>query len=96
MKVRHHPLMSNAKGGIWPPLWKEKYGETTLMGEIGVLTHVGPDPKSPRTLYIHIANDNLSYFGRLIFDSTRFCHRISVLPQKHIGRPISEISDLEL
>lgn len=96
MKVRHHPFMSNAKGRIWPPLWKEKYGETTLTGEIGVLTHVGHDPKSPRTLYIHIANANLPYFGRLIFDNSRFCHRFSVFLKSHIGRSIQEIGDLEL
>jgi len=96
MKFRNHPLMSNAKGRIWPPVWKEKFGERTLTGELGVLMHIGSDPKSPRSLYIHIAHENLSYVGRLLFDNSRFCHRISVLLQKHIGRSIREIGDLEL
>lgn len=88
--------MSNAKGRIWPPIWKEKYGETTLTGEVGVLTHVGSDPTSSRTFYIHITHENLPYIGRLIFDNPRFCHRVCTFFTHHIGLPISEISGLEL
>ncbi len=96
MKVRHHPLLSKAKGKIWPPAWKERYGEKTLTGEIGVLTHVADDPKSARALDIYITNDDLPYRGRLIFDNSRFCHRFSVFLKSHIGRSIEEIGDLEL
>ena len=96
MTVRNHPLMSNAKVRIWPPIWKEKYGETTLAGELGVLTHVGSDQKSPRSVYIHITHENLPYVGRLIFDNSRFCQRVSAFLKKQIGRRISEIGDLEL
>ena len=88
--------MSNAKGRIWPPIWKEQYGETTLTGEIGVLTHVGADPKSPRTIYVYITNENLPYVGRLIFDNSRFCHRVSIFLKSHIGHAIEEIGNLEL
>ena len=96
MKVRHHPLMSNTKGRNWPPAWKERYGETTLSGEIGVLTHVADDPKSARTLYIYITSNDLPYLGRLIFDNSRFCHRFSVFLKSHVGRSIEDISGLEL
>lgn len=88
--------MSNAKGRIWPPIWKEKYGETTLTGEIGVLMHVGSDPKSPRSFYIHVAHENLSYASRLVFDNARSCYRVSIFSKNHIGQTIEEIGDLEL
>lgn len=96
MKVRNHPLMSNKDGCIWPPLWKEKYGETTLHGEIGVLTHVGADPAQSHKFYLHITHDNLPFIGTLIFDNSRFCHRVSIFLKNQIGRAIKEISDLEL
>ena len=96
MKVRYHPLMSNTKGRIWPPIWKEKYGEATLTGEIGVLMHVASDPKSPRALYIHITHENLSFVGRLVFDNARFCERVSIFLKTHISQTINEIGDLEL
>ena len=88
--------MSNAKGRIWPPIWEEKYGKTTLTGELGVLMHVSTDPTSSRTLYIHITNENLSYSGRLIFDNVRFGHRVFMFLQNHVGETIEEIGGLEL
>ena len=96
MKVRNHPLMTNAKERIWPPIWKEKYGETSLTGEIGVLMHVAIDSPSSRTIYVHMTNENISYIGRLNFDNARFCQRIAILLKSHVGRTIGEISDLEL
>jgi hypothetical protein len=96
MKVRNHPLMSNAKGRIWPPIWKEKYGETTLTGEIGVLTHVGSNPAWSHKFHVHITHEDLPFIGTLIFDNSRFCHRVSIFLKKHIGQAIKEIGDLEL
>jgi len=96
MKVRNHPLMTNAKGRIWPPIWKEKYGKTSLTGEIGVLMHVAADSTSSRTIYVHMTNEKLSYIGRLIFDNARFCQRMAIFLKNQVGRTICEISDLEL
>lgn len=96
MKVRTHPLMSNRSGRNWPPIWKEKFGETTLTGEVGVLTHVGSDPRWRHHFYLHITHENLPYVGSLVFDNIRFRLRVSVFLARHIGRTIKEIGDLEL
>jgi hypothetical protein len=83
-------------GEFGPPLWKEKFSERTLTGEIGILMHVALDPTSSRTIHVHITNAGLSYIGRLIFDNPRFCHHISVLLKSQVGRTMEEIGDLEL
>ena len=58
--------------------------------------HVGSDPKSPRNFYLHITHENLPYVGTLVFDDSRFCHRVSIFLKNHIGQAIKEIGDLEL
>jgi hypothetical protein len=80
MKLRNHPLMSNKSGRNWPPIWKEKFGDKILTGEIGVLTHVGSDPVREHTISLRtwlpnkkedmvagrLRNEVLRLFTRLI------------------------------
>jgi hypothetical protein len=96
MKLRNHPLMSNKSGRNWPPIWKEKFGDKILTGEIGVLTHVGSDPQWKHHFYLHITYGDLPFVGSLVFDNIIFRHRVSVLLTRHIGRTLREIGDLEL
>jgi len=90
MKLRNHPLMSNAKGRIWPPIWKEKYGETTLTGEIGALTHVAADPRWRHHFYLYITHENLPFIGRLNFDNSRFCYRVSIFLKSISGEQLKK------
>jgi hypothetical protein len=98
MKLRDHPLMAYRKMRNWPPVWIEKYADyKTLMGEIGVLTHVGtPEVERGNRCYLHMTYNYKPYVGSLLFDDHAFCAFVGDLMKKHIQESIEEVGDLDV
>jgi hypothetical protein len=97
MKLRNHPLMVYRTMPNWPPIWIEKYAEnTTLSGEIGVLSHVGVSSGRRPRCFLHITHNNKPYVGSLIFDDPAFSAYVTALLKKNINKTIREIGDLDV
>lgn len=96
MKLRDHPLMAYRTMGNWPPLWIEKYADNkTLMGKVGVLTHVGLIPSGAKVLSAHRLQRQTLH-GSLLFDDLAFGVFVGNLLKKHIYALIEEIGDLDV
>ena len=98
MKLRDHPLMTYRKMRNWPPVWIEKYAESkTLVGEIGILTHIGaPEFERGNRCYLHITHNDKPYVGFLLFDDHAFGAFVRDLLKRHIQKSIKEVGNLDV
>ena len=83
--------------GNWLPVWIEKYANNkSVVGEVGVLTHVGAASERSNRCYLHMAYNGKPYVGCLLFDDRPFCMFVGNLLKKHIHEFIEEIGDLDV
>ena len=96
--LRDHPLMSYGTMRNWPPVWIEKFADTpvALVGEIGILKHVGIHSARSKRCYLHIAYNDKAYVGSLLFDDPAFCTLVGELLKTQIHKSIRSIGDLDL
>lgn len=98
MKLREHPGMSFHGIPNWPPVWTRSRKETvkTVRGEVGILTYVFANEQISNKCYLVIDHEQNTYVGCLIFDDSTFCRQIAGFLRAYLGRPISEIGDLDI
>jgi hypothetical protein len=96
MQLRDHPLMAYHAIRNWPPVWIKKYADSeTMIGEIGVLTHVGSDSLVNRC-YLHITYNEKPYVGSLLFDDVASCAFVRALLQQHVNETIERIGVIDV
>jgi hypothetical protein len=95
MPLRNYPLMSFDGKPNWPPLWIGSTDSTTMAGEIGVLKHVVSDITSDKRFFLMMEHEGKGYVGILKFNDVAFCSLVCGLLNRHIGRSIKEIGDLD-
>jgi hypothetical protein len=59
------------------------------------IAHRVINPAGNDKLYLHIAYENKSFVGCLLFDDPGFCALIGNLLKKHINKSIEEIGNLD-
>ena len=98
MKLRDHPGMNYRGIPNWPPIWTRAGRDDvkTAVGEIGVLTYVYGNERVSTKCYLVIDYDQESYIGALLFSDLAFCGEILRTLRQNIGKPISEIAELDL
>ena len=68
-----------------------------MRGEIGTLHQALPSKIDPYTkCYLLIEVAGVPYMGTLLFEDAAFCHQLAHFLQKHIGKSIKEIGDLDV
>jgi hypothetical protein len=82
----------------WPPEWVQTgtNGSKKLSGEIGTLVGVASDPRTGKRCYLHMKHENRIYLGTLLFEDEMFCWLTGRILINHLGRPVSEIGDLDV
>lgn len=63
---------------------------------IGVLTEAIYQEGFPRRLFMRMEHEGLHYMGSLVVDDPKLCEQLCEYLQKHLGRTIKEIGDLEI
>jgi len=99
VKLRNHPIFAiHHFGSWWPPAWAccNDQDSETLHGEIGVLTETIYQDAFPRRLFMRMEHEGVRYIGALIVDDARLCEQLYEYLQKHLGRTIKEIGDLDI
>ena len=99
MHLRDHPIfVIHSFHNWWPPVWARNGGQDseTLNGEIGVLTEAIYEEGFPRRLFMRMEHDRICYMGSLVVDDPKLCEQLYEYLQKHLGRTIREIGDLEI
>ena len=98
MELRKHPFMSHGWLSQWPPEWQWIIGadDAHPVGEIGLLEKIDQSRVDPNACFLTMSHAGASYVGRLHFDHDGFCHQICEVLQRHYGRPINEIGDLDI
>ena len=98
MRLRDHPgLHRNGKPG-WPSSWIKIRGpgEHTLNGEPGKLRAVTLSRLDPPTAcYVEVDFQSSTYMATVVFEESGFCRRTYEILLANIGKPMSEIGDLE-
>jgi hypothetical protein len=82
----------------WPPVWtKASLDNKAVQGEVGILrsVHFSNYDESHSFLLI-IEHESAYYVGTVLFDDITFHRQMIDLLQRHIGRSIKEIGDLDL
>jgi hypothetical protein len=83
----------------WPPAWMRinGSGDKNLNGEVGILRRVELSRIEPiERCYLLMDHDASSYMGTLVFDDDAFCRQVYSFLQRHTGRTIQQVGDLEL
>jgi hypothetical protein len=94
MKLRDHPALTN-----WPPTWRAMSGwhEHRWPGESAILTNVALSKVPPVTVcYLTVESEDESFTGALFCKDPLACRRMFEFLTQHIGKPVTEIADLEL
>lgn len=94
MKLRDHPAITS-----WPPTWRAMSGshEHRCPGESGILTNVGLSKVPPVSIcYLTVESEEESFTGALVCKGPLACRRMFEFLTQHIGKPITEIGELEL
>jgi hypothetical protein len=84
MRLREHPKIQ------WPPRW----GESSSLEEEGILRDV--DLIEPMKLLISNEMDGKVYFAEIYCSNSAFASRLHEKIKAIIGRPISEVGELDL
>jgi hypothetical protein len=84
MRLREHPKIQ------WPPRW----GESTPKAEEGILRDV--DLIEPMKLLISNEMGGKIYFAEIYCFNTTFASRLHDKIKPIVGRPISEVGELDL
>lgn len=95
MQIRDQPSMNRC----WPPVWMRisGSGDKNLNGEIGIFRRVELSRIEPiERCYLLTDHDGSSYMGTLVFEDGAFCRQLYSFLQRHTGRTISKLGDLEL
>ena len=81
----------------WPPRWTQRQGSLLkpVQGEVGVLKYVYSNHGSD-SCYLVIEHEKESYIACLMFDDAVFAEKVVALLRSNVGRPVTEIGDLEL
>jgi len=66
-----------------------------MIGEVGVLTHVGSD-SLVNGCYLHITYNEKPYVGSLLFDDVAFCAFVHALLQQHVNETIERIGVIDV
>ena len=83
MRLKEHPKIQ------WPPRW----GESSLAAEEGILKDV--DRIEPMKLLISNEIDGKVYFAEICCSNTAFASRLHEKIKAIVGRPISEVGELD-
>lgn len=86
MRLREHPKIP------WPPRWSE-WGEGSLRGEEGILRDV--DLIEPTKLLLSNEVNGKVYFAEIDCSNTTFACRLHEKIKPIVGRPISELGELD-
>jgi hypothetical protein len=98
MKLRDHPQMNYRDQVNWPPVWihMRRTPLQKLTGEVGILIDADWYAETPTRLFLRMKLDEEKYLGALLFSDETFCKQLHRILQRHIGRSIEEIGDLDL
>lgn len=98
MQLRDHPIFILHKfNNWWPPPWiRTGYSNKTLHGEVGVLVEAKYHERLPTRLFLRMEHEGGLYMGALVVDDASLCFQLYKFLQKHTGRTIKEIGDLEI
>jgi hypothetical protein len=91
MKLREHSKMSYRGRPSWPPTWT-----SGLTGEIGVLKEAYRSLVSTTRVFVTIDYVGDSYTGFIDLDDEQFCRQLVDLLQKHYGKTIRQIAELDI
>ena len=67
-----------------------------MRGEIGKLIYVYANAEISDRCFLVIDYENVSYVGTLIFNDRSVCSQILMFLRQCLGRPISEIGELDV
>ena len=99
MRLRKHSgLHHNGRPG-WPSSWVKIAGpgEHCITGEPGILNGVTLSRLDPPTAcYLEIKIASSVYMGTIDFAQPEFCLRAYEILRTNIGKPISEIGDIDV
>ena len=86
MRLRDHPKIK------WPPKWTE-WGEGSITAEEGILRDV--DLIEPMKLLISNEMGGKVYFAEIYCSNSAFASRLHDKIKPIVGRPISEVGELD-
>jgi len=103
MFLRDHPLMSYRDIPTWPPRWHARGDgiDPPIAGEVGVLTEVtiyqpSPQNRASPQLFLFMEHHGHRYIAAVLFSDAAFCAQVGRLLQKHYGRTLTDIGNLDL
>jgi hypothetical protein len=91
MKLREHSKMYCRGRPSWPPIWT-----SGLTGEIGVLKEAYRSLVSRTRMFVTIDYIGDSEIGFINLDDEQFCRELVDLLQKHYGKTIRQIAELDI
>jgi hypothetical protein len=96
--LRDHPLMRHHSAHNWPPVWTQaSKNSQTVRGEVGVLRSIHLNlGLELHKIFLIIEHDGEYFIGTLMIDDAAFRRQVRELLQRHIGRSIKEIGDLDM
>src|SRR5689334_10066223 len=98
MQLRDHPIFVVPNlGSWWPPVWVSSGRDhsKTLNGEPGLLVETTIEASLPCRIFMRIEHQNERYLGALVVKDAVLCYQLNKLLQRHLGRTIKEIGDLD-
>jgi hypothetical protein len=100
-QLRTHPKVKYHGARTWPPDLGGAYDATTVLpiGEQGILEDVSVaerDYIGPERVDLIVEYQGRRHSGQVWLDDPALAPRLCEILKKHIGSPITEISDLEV
>jgi hypothetical protein len=95
---REHPGLTYRGISNWPPVWTyaRKSERKVQRGEIGKLIYVHANTQLSDRCFLVIDYGGVNYVGTLIFSDRSVCSQIITLLRQSVGKPISDIGDLDV
>ena len=97
VKLRDNPLIHYLGKRSWPPVWIQSInGSTTrtYFGEDGILERVRFHEVLPGRLFLKMSYNRRMYTGCLFLEPSAAMCVLRIL-QRHIGKTISEVGDID-
>ena len=99
MRLREHSGLHRNGGPGWPSSWIKIAGpgEHCITGEPGILNRATLSRLDPPTAcYLEVEIESSTYMATIVFEQPEFCRRAYVILRANIGKPISEIGDMDV
>lgn len=99
MQLRDHPIFGALGYGIhwWPPAWvRVGYDTGSIHGEVGTLVEAKCHERLSKRLFLKMRHQGGLYMGVVVVNDVGLSLQLCTLLQKHIGRTIREIGDLDI